>query len=128
MTTWKKISIGSLAVLLMSALGYIPSAHAESAADNYHLYCTQCHGTQKTGMGINAESLSVQPRNHSSAKDMGALTDDGIALAIKKGGVAVSKSTFMPPWGKVLTDAEIKDMVKYLRTICKCTYTPPPKS
>jgi mono/diheme cytochrome c family protein len=121
----KKINFFITAAFLAGTVYYAPSfANAESSADNYHLYCVQCHGTQKSGGGINAGSLSVQPRNHASAVDMGKLSDENIALAIKKGGAAVSKSTFMPPWGGILTDDEIKDMVKYLRDACKCTYVP----
>lgn len=123
----KKITFFITAAFLIGTAYHAPSARAESAADNYKLYCTQCHGTQKSGGGINASSLSVQPRNHASAVDMGKLSDDNIFLAIKKGGVAVSKSTFMPPWGGILTDDEIKDMVKYLRDACKCAYAPPAK-
>jgi len=96
------------------------NARAESAADNYHLYCVQCHGLAGVGKGINAPALSVQPRNQTSAKDMGALKDEGIALAIRYGGLAVGKSAQMPGWSKVLTEAEITDLVKYLRGMCKC--------
>jgi mono/diheme cytochrome c family protein len=95
-------------------------ASAESAKDNYNLYCVQCHGSAGTGKGINAPVLAVAPRNHTSAKDMSALTDAGVALAIAEGGVAVGKSTQMPPWGGVLSKAEIDDMVKHLRGMCKC--------
>ncbi|MBI3752693.1 MAG: hypothetical protein HY266_01445, partial [Deltaproteobacteria bacterium] len=43
-----------------------------------------------------------------------------IENAISGGGASVSKSTIMPPWGKTLTDAEIKDLTAYLRKLCKC--------
>ena len=128
MTRTQNISCYAVAALLALGVWLLaPSAQAETAADNYKLYCVQCHGTKMSGGGINAASLSVQPRNHTSAKDMGMLSDDNIALAIKKGGAAVSKSTFMPPFGGLLTDAEITDLVKYLRDACKCTFTPPAK-
>lgn len=107
-------------ILTAGLLVFADSAFAEKSADNYNLYCVQCHGTKGTGRGVNAPALAVQPRNHTSAKDMGALTDDSVFKAIKFGGVSVGKSTQMPPWGKVLTDAEIKDMVKRLRGMCKC--------
>lgn len=100
-------------------LGATP-AFAESAEDNYKLYCWQCHGSAGVGKGINAPHLSVQPRNHTSAKDMSALTEESVMKAIKFGGVAVGKSTQMPPFGNILSDDEIKDMVKHLFTMCKC--------
>jgi len=115
----KFMAVGLFAAALMVA-GTAENARAESASDNYNLYCVQCHGKAGVGKGINAPFLSVQPRNHTSAKDMGALKDDGIALAIREGGIAVGKSTQMPSFKKILTEAEIQDMVKHLRGMCKC--------
>tara|TARA_B100000315_G_scaffold259397_1_gene315302 strand:+ start:33015 stop:33404 length:390 start_codon:yes stop_codon:yes gene_type:complete len=120
----------AMAVFLTATtlLAVNPSAVlADTAAENYSLYCVQCHGSAGTGKGINAPFLSVQPRNHTSAKDMGALSDENIAKAIEGGGLAVGKSNQMPPWGGIFAKAEIADLVKHLRGMCKCTYTPPPK-
>lgn len=116
-----------LAFLIAIALVMVSTTPvaAETAADNYKLYCVQCHGTAGTGKGINAPFLAVAPRNHTSAKDMGALSDANVAKAIKEGGISVGKSNQMPPWGAVLSDADIADLVKHLRGMCKCTFTPP---
>jgi len=96
------------------------AAAKEKAEDNYRLFCVQCHGTKGTGRGINAPTLSVAPRNHTSAKDMSALSDENVRKAITEGGVAVGKSTQMPPFGALLSDEEISDLVKHLRGMCKC--------
>ncbi|MCH7742508.1 MAG: cytochrome c [Proteobacteria bacterium] len=98
-------------------------ALAETAADNYKLYCTQCHGTNMSGGGINSRHLSVEPRNHRSAEDMSSLSDEDLELAIRKGGIAVGKSSQMPPFGALLSDEEIHDTVRYLRKACQCTHT-----
>lgn len=111
------------AVLMAAPLIMISSGFAvtkETAEDNYKLFCVQCHGTQGTGLGINAPALSVQPRNHTSAKAMSELTDTDVFKAIKAGGVSVGKSTQMPSWGAILSDDEINDLVKHLRLMCKC--------
>lgn len=118
-----KIAAITLFTLLTTVLALsLPAkpAAAESAKDNYRLYCVQCHGTKGTGKGINAPALAVAPRNHASAKDMGSLKDETIFKAIKDGGVAVGKSTQMPAFSSNMTDAEIHELVKYLRTMCKC--------
>jgi mono/diheme cytochrome c family protein len=106
-------------VFVLSAV-FVQPAYAEKAADNYRLYCVQCHGMAGVGKGINAPFLAVQPRNHKSAKDMSELTDDSVFKAIHAGGFSVGKSNQMPPFGGVLTEAEIKDVVKLLREMCKC--------
>jgi len=115
----KWFAVCSLVTMLLLSGSVVPAA-AEKAADIYKLYCVQCHGTAGVGKGINAPFLAVQPRNHTSAKDMGELSDVNVAKAIKEGGVAVGKSTQMPPFGGLLTDAEISSLVKHLRSMCKC--------
>lgn len=116
--------VPALAVWLSCALTAPPdAASAASAQENYRLYCVQCHGTLGNGEGINqtAGGLTVSPRDHTSAKDMGKLNDSEIRRAIAAGGDAVQKSELMPPWGKTLSAAEIDDLVVYLRVLCKCT-------
>jgi cytochrome c oxidase cbb3-type subunit 3 len=109
--------IGSLAIVVEGA-----SALAESAEENYRLFCVQCHGTLGNGEGINqtAGGLTVSPRNHTYAKHMSELSDGELQLAIAEGGDAVQKSELMPPWGKTLSPEEIDELVHHLRTLCQC--------
>jgi len=97
------------------------AAVAATARSNYEFYCAQCHGLDGRGDGPNAtESQPVDPRNHRSAYDMGKLTDAEIIDVIREGGSATSKSTLMPPFGKTLTEKEIRDLKDYLRQLCRC--------
>ena len=82
----------------------------------YRVACSQCHGIQGDGRGINAGFLSVEPRNHRD-KVMDKLSDEHLYRVIRYGGTAVDKSALMPSWGGVLTDAEIKDVIAYVRTL-----------
>jgi len=109
-------------ILIFSALSLIAmrGAGAETAKDNYKTYCIQCHGLKGDGKGINVPDMSTQPRNHTDAKDMSSRTDAELFKVIKEGGQAINKSVQMPPWGDVLSDAEINDLVKYLHELCKC--------
>lgn len=108
-------------LLLIGALFLVPATHAaEQAEDVYKTYCWQCHGMQGNGMGINIPDMSVQPRDHTDRKEMSARSDDELFKAIKEGGRSVDKSLLMPAWGDVLSDTEIKDLVRYLRVLCKC--------
>ncbi len=97
-------------------------ARAAPAAENYRLYCVQCHGTLGNGEVINQTSggLAVSPLNHAYAKQMSELTDDHLRRAITGGGDAVESSELMPAWGKTLTGEEIDELVLYLRELCQC--------
>ncbi|MBI5233677.1 MAG: cytochrome c [Deltaproteobacteria bacterium] len=97
------------------------NALAANAKENYKFYCAQCHGLEGKGNGPNATpDQPVSPRDHTNKVEMTKLSDDDIISVIKSGGAATSKSTMMPPWGKTLTEDEIKDLKVYLRELCKC--------
>jgi cytochrome c oxidase cbb3-type subunit 3 len=109
------------ALLLWAALG-LPAGAKESAADNYRTYCTQCHGRDGNGKGVNIRDMSVQPRDHTDAKAMSGRSDETIFKVIKEGGPSIDKSVLMPPWGDTFSDEEIRDLVEHLRGLCKCRY------
>jgi cytochrome c oxidase cbb3-type subunit 3 len=112
-----------MGMFLPLALMASTSGHAkERAEDNYKTYCTQCHGSQGNGKGINTRDMSVQPRDHTDAKAMSARSDQDLTKVIKEGGLAINKSVLMPPWGSVFSDEEVADLVQYLRTLCKCSH------
>src|SRR6185437_2672080 len=87
---------------------------------DYQTYCVHCHDLKRNGSGINLPALSVRPRDHTDTKAMGDTPDEELFKAIKEGGLSVNKSVLMPTWGGVLTDAQITEMVKYLRQVCHC--------
>jgi len=85
----------------------------------YQEVCAACHGATGKGDGPAAAGLPVKPRDHTDAAYMGKLKDQQIFDTIKKGGQAMGKSPLMPPWGGQLSDAQIWDLVAYVRTLSK---------
>lgn len=107
--------------VLLGFLVFMPMLHAaERSEDIYKTYCWQCHGMRGNGMGVNIPDMSVQPRDHTDTKEMSVRSDEELFKAIKEGGRSIGKSLLMPAWVGVLNDDEIKDLVIYLRTLCKC--------
>lgn len=84
----------------------------------YHVYCSQCHGLEGDGFGVNSYDLDVAPRDHTDTDEMSARTDSELFKAIKFGGKSVNKSVLMPAWEGNLSDSEIHSLVAYLREIC----------
>lgn len=114
-------------VLLGGALAF--QGHASAGSDDakirasahlYDTYCSQCHGVNRNGKGVNTVGLAVQPRDHSDTAGMSAIPRDEIIRAITDGGASVNKSALMPPWSSVLTHEQIEDMADYLNFVCKC--------
>ncbi len=109
--------------LMLAGQAGAAEAYTERALRNYDTYCVQCHGINRNGRGINSRDMSVQPRDHSDAKGMGDIPNEEIFRVIKEGGLAVNKSVLMPAWGNVMNDEEIRELVAYLRFVCKCGST-----
>ncbi len=106
--------------LLLLSLCISSPLFAATAEENYRAYCGQCHGMSGDGMGVNIDNMSVQPRDHTDKKSMSARSDAELFKVIKEGGLSIEKSVLMPPWAAVMSDAEIKAIVEYLRELCEC--------
>lgn len=99
------------------------SAGNASGQGNFESYCVTCHGAEGKGNGVLAESLDVKPRELSDPAFTATKTDDHLFKTIKEGGASVGLTENMPPFSGQLSDAEIRNVVAYLRQeICKCTY------
>ncbi len=55
---------------------------------------------------------------------MNELSDDFLFRVIQQGGPSVGKSAMMAPWGGTLSDAQIRDVVAFVRTLAKPPYRP----
>jgi mono/diheme cytochrome c family protein len=88
-----------------------------AGAVHYATYCASCHGPKGEGDGPVSAGLNPKPAKHSDAAYMDALSDEHIFKVIKEGGPAVGKSPLMAPWGGTLSDAQIWDVVAYVRTL-----------
>lgn len=110
--------LATITALLLALPAAVAAAPADSGADIYRTYCTQCHGVEATGSGINASHMSVQPRDHTDPQEMGARTDEELFKVISLGGKSINKSVLMPAWGHNLSEAQIHLLVDHLRTLC----------
>ncbi len=110
--------------LLLAAclLAFGSAASAEGDAKRgkalYEVYCTQCHGVNGNGKGVNAAYMSVMPRDHTDTKEMTARTDEELFKVVKLGGKSINKSVLMPAWGRNLSDDDIHALVAHLRNMC----------
>ena len=100
-------------VLLVAGL---VSARAADAKANWEKNCKVCHGPDGKGKTKMGEKLSI--KDYSDAKVQEAMKDDEMAKAIKD-GVKDGEKTKMKAFGDVLSDDEIKALVKYVREFKK---------
>jgi len=112
----KIIISASLAATMQAS--HADPAEVETGKTLYRIYCTQCHGLEGDGYGINVADMEVLPRDHTDSKEMMTRTDQDLFKAIKHGGKAVDKSVLMPNWDGNLSDRQITALVRYLRAVC----------
>ena len=97
---------------------------ASRGAAAYAVYCASCHGVRGDGDGPVAAALDPRPAKHSDGAYMNALSDEHLARVIKEGGPAVGKSPLMAAWGGSLSDAQIRDVMAYIRSLADPPYSP----
>lgn len=93
-------------------------AHVYSVAETKSVYlemCARCHGADGAGKGLDTKAFDVVIANFTDA-DYSRSTED-IQNIIVNGGVANNLSPYMPPWGSVLSDNEVKDLTQYIESL-----------
>ena len=108
----KKLVVFSVALLLAGAV----TVRAADAKENWEKNCTKCHGPDGKGKTKMGEKLGI--KDYSDGKVQDALKDDAMVKAIKE-GVKDGEKVKMKAFGDVLSDDEIKALVKYVRDFKK---------
>jgi high-affinity iron transporter len=90
---------------------------AAAGALLYSTYCASCHGPKGQGDGPIAASMNPRPANHGDHVYMGSLSDQHLYKVISQGGVSVGKSPLMAPWGGVVNDEGIRDLIAFIRQL-----------
>ena len=93
--------------------------------DNFIGTCAPCHGESGKGDGPLADSLGegAKPRNLTDAKLLSLRTDEALFKVVKFGGASMGFSDAMPSQQDTFTDAEIKQIIDYVRSnIFKCKF------
>ena len=98
----------------------VPSAEdIESGKAVYFQKCVWCHGPDGAGDGASAKRLPTKPRNfnqgtfkirHTASGQLP--TDEDLILTVTNG----LPGSAMPPWGSILTETEIKQVVSFVKT------------
>ena len=107
-----------------AALAYIPAliyppeipGSAVHGQEIFQYRCAGCHGTSGHGDGPGAAALvDVKPVDFTTDTLVAKADWNAVHAKVRDGGQRVHGST-MPPWGQILTDADVWDLVAYLAT------------
>ena len=97
-----------------------PPAASSRGRQVYETHCVECHGESGRGDGPAAMSLVPHPRDFTSGRykirstETGSLpTDDDLLRSVRTG----LPGSAMPGWGPLLPDADVRDVVAYIKTL-----------
>jgi mono/diheme cytochrome c family protein len=109
----------------LNADGTIPEVNTVVKASSgpgdakYESLCASCHGADGAAASGAALAMNPKPRSFTDSAWHDKVNDEHIALVIKQGGAAAGLSATMPAWGAVVSDAEVSDLVKKVRSFKK---------
>ncbi len=112
--------LGGDSTKIVRTVANAPAAAAPDGKQLYAQWCAGCHGASGNGDGPNAKALPVKPAKHADAKAMSARSDDALFDTIEAGGAIMNKHHRMPAFGGSLGTTEIRALVGYIRTLCRC--------
>ena len=97
-------------------IGAVTSLSAADVKENWDKHCAKCHAADGTGKTKMGEKAGV--KDYTSAAVQATLTDEEMFKATKE-GVKEGDKTKMKAFGDVLSDDEIKALVKHIRAFKK---------
>jgi len=94
----------------------VAAAVEMDGAKIYAEKCTVCHGPGGKGDGPGGAALNPKPRDHTNGAYMNSRTDEQLLEVIHNGKGA------MPAWKSILTDDQIKAVLKHVRSLAVPPY------
>jgi mono/diheme cytochrome c family protein len=107
----RKIFVFAIVIIASAGVGF-----AADGAALWGQHCASCHGKDGSGSTMMGKKLGV--KDYRDAKVQAAFSDAEAERAIKEGVKTSGKET-MKPFGSKLSEADIKALVKYIRSFKK---------
>ena len=113
--------LGCSAVMLFTTMPQgaraMSGGNAAGGRDVHVKNCQRCHGPQGRGDGPAGKLLKTKPADWTNKQKMSGLSDDYIYKIIWGGGGLVGKSTLMPAFKGKLSDAQIREVMAFIRSL-----------
>ncbi|MHB8653899.1 MAG: c-type cytochrome [Terriglobia bacterium] len=94
----------------------------------FYTNCVWCHADATPAGPSNRSNVTPTPPLFNDGATMNALSDEFMQNTITLGGSAMGKSAVMPPWGRTLSQEEIRAVIAFERAIAQPPYHPPARS
>ena len=112
-----------LTVACLGVVVYAANAHGLldpllHGREIFQTNCIMCHGGDAKGTGHLAPALPVRPANLTDCRLTAEDRVEVVEGIIRHGGPYAGRSSVMPAFGNALTDAEIADVARYVKSLC----------
>jgi mono/diheme cytochrome c family protein len=87
-------------------------------------YCASCHGAEGKGDGVSGQNLPIKPQNLTEGRQLNPLPDHFLFSIIAHGAQTVGLSPLMPGFKPYLSDIQINEVIRYVRTLAQPPFDP----
>jgi mono/diheme cytochrome c family protein len=111
-------TVACLGVVVYAAVAHgslDPLLHGREIFQNN---CIMCHGADAKGTGQLAAALPVRPANLTDCKLTAEDPVEVVQGIIRHGGPYAGRSSVMPAFGTVLSNSDIADVARYVKSLC----------
>jgi cytochrome c5 len=91
----------------------------------FYQQCVWCHADSTPAGPSNRSNVTPTPALFNDGNELNAQSEEFLQSIITLGGSAMGKSAMMPPYGKTLTQDEIRSLIAFARAIAVPPYQPP---
>jgi mono/diheme cytochrome c family protein len=127
---WLLVIVGPPLVLVIGsvlALLFLPHPvprDAPAAQRLYLTHCAECHGANGRG-SWRATLLLLRPGSLADPRALAPLSDEYLFGLVKDGGAPIGKPG-MPAFGYHLSDEQVREVVRYVRSLSSVSATSRP--
>jgi mono/diheme cytochrome c family protein len=91
----------------------------------FYQQCVWCHADATPAGPSNRSNVTPTPPLLNDGNVLNGVSDEFLQNIITLGGSAMGKSAMMPPYGKTLSEQEIRAVIAFTRAIAVPAYQPP---
>jgi mono/diheme cytochrome c family protein len=87
-------------------------------------YCAPCHGPTGKGDGVSGQNLPIKPQDLTVGAQLNPLPDSFLFNIIANSAESVGLSPLMPAFKPYLSDVQIHEVIRYVRTLAQPPFDP----
>jgi mono/diheme cytochrome c family protein len=92
--------------------------------DIFQAHCATCHGVAGDGSGKTARLLGFKMQDFRDCSSMSRFSDEVLFSIIRDGAAPFGRSAAMAGWKQTLSDQQMWEMVRYVRSFCRTQPSP----